>query len=84
MATSAECWIRSFGHVAFYCESHGLAPLTAIVVSKRRGVPGGGIPVDIGNIDRIREQMYATDWFDISAPTAELALAYKRAMDKEA
>jgi hypothetical protein len=36
------------GHVAFYCISNDLPPLTSIVVGKNRGTPGEEIPFDRG------------------------------------
>lgn len=59
------------GHVAFYCISNDLPPLTSIVVGKNRGTPGEEIPFDPNTVDSDRERVYSTDWYDIYPPTAE-------------
>lgn len=57
------------GHIAFYCIDNKLPPLTSIVVGKGRGTPGKEIPVDPDQMDRLREKVYARDWFDIYPPS---------------
>lgn len=65
------------GHIAFYCNEHGLPPLTAVVVGAGRGTPGTGIPADVKKLDAAREQVYETDWYDIYPPNAkELRAAF--------
>lgn len=69
------------GHIAFYCQDNELPPLTSIVVGKRRGTPEAGIPIDLSNIDTLREDVYNYDWYDIYPPSADeleaVATAYK-------
>ena len=70
---------RILGHIAFYCDEEGLPPLTSIVVGKKRGAPGDAIPIDPEQIDRERERVYKTDWFNIYPPTSEeLSAAHAR------
>lgn len=69
---------KILGHIAFYCQDAKLPPLTSIVVGQR-GVPGDKIPIDVKQIDSLREQVYKEDWFDIYPPTAdELSAAHAR------
>jgi hypothetical protein len=67
------------GHIAYYCIDHHLPPLTSIVVGKRRGKPGGAIPLDMAEIDVKREEVYNQDWYDIYPPT-EIALSESKAV----
>lgn len=62
---------KILGHIAFYRKDEGLPVLTSIVVRKKGGAPGGGIPIDLAKIDSERERVYKTDWFNIYPPTAE-------------
>lgn len=62
---------KILGHIAYYCNDNDLAPLTSIVVAKRRGTPGADIPIDLNELDSERERVYATDWYDVYPPTRE-------------
>jgi hypothetical protein len=62
---------KILGHIACYCIDHKLAPLTSIVVGQGRGTPGHDIPMDLSKRDKERENVYATDWYDIYPPSAE-------------
>lgn len=62
---------RILGHIAYYCIDNDLLPLTVIVVNKKRGTPGSDIPIVQGDVDTLRERVYATDWFDIYPPSEE-------------
>jgi len=62
---------KVLGHVAFYCKENELPPLTSIVVAKRKGTPGPEIPIDLKDVDSLREQVYQQDWYDVYPPTAE-------------
>ena len=67
------------GHVAFYCEDHDLPPLTTIVVAKKKGIAGDGIPIDTTKTDEFRERVYEFDWYDIYPPSeSDLQAAYDR------
>ena len=69
---------KILGHIAFYCIDNKLPPLTSIVVALGRGSPGREIPVDLTEIDKQREKVHATDWYDIYPPSAdELHVCYK-------
>ena len=59
------------GHIAFYCRENKLPALTSIVVGNKRGTPGKNIPVDHSQLDKIREKVYAYDWFNIALPSVE-------------
>lgn len=70
---------KTLGHIAFYCDDHGLPPLTSIVVGKKRGTPGHDIPLEPEKYDQAREEVYDYDWYDIYPPTAEeLLLSFNR------
>jgi hypothetical protein len=70
---------KILGHIAFFCKDHGLPVLTAIVVGKGRGTPGHDIPADGKTMDKLREKVYATDWYDIYPPTTkQLADAFAK------
>jgi hypothetical protein len=58
-------------HVAWRCKAGRLPPLTAIVVGMRRGRPGSGIPIDMQKLDRLREKVYAYDWYNVVPPTED-------------
>jgi hypothetical protein len=62
---------KILGHIAFFCIDHDLPPLTSIVVGQGRGTPGKDIPIDLANLDREREKVYATDWYKIYPPSAD-------------
>lgn len=74
---------KILGHIAFYCNDNGLAPLTSIVVGKGRGTPGADIPIDINELDSERERVYVADWYDVYPPTRdELHEFYDKNMEK--
>ena len=62
---------RILGHIAFYCIDNKLPALTSIVVNKSKGIPGDQIPMDLTKRDKVREKVYANDWYNIYPPTAE-------------
>ncbi len=53
-----------------YCQENGLRPLTALVVSKYSGVPGGGFTRQYPDVPRVQQKVYACDWHAIYPPTA--------------
>ncbi len=62
---------RILGFVAYYCQEHGLPPLTVIVVN-RFGEPGGGFPnPDNLSLGQLREQVYGYNWFGLMPPTID-------------
>jgi hypothetical protein len=70
---------KILGHIAFFCDDYGLPPLTTIVVGKGRGTPGDDIPVERKDMDRLREEVYAENWYDIYPPTTtQLAKAFAK------
>lgn len=72
---------KILGHIAYYCNDNDLAPLTSIVVAKRRGTPGADIPIDLNELDSERERVYATDWYDVYPPSAnELQSSFAKHM----
>lgn len=73
---------KILGHIAFYCKDNELPALTSLVVGKGRGTPGQDIPVDLSEIDAIRESVYGEDWYNIVPPTPEqLKESYDRHMN---
>lgn len=60
---------KILGHIAYYCTESGLPALASIVVGKHRGTPGHDIPVDLAEIDQLREAVYKYDWFDLHPPS---------------
>jgi hypothetical protein len=70
---------KILGHIAFYCNENELPALTSIVVGKRRGTPGHGIPTNLLEIDKEHEKVYEYNWYDIYPPSeTELKIAYKK------
>jgi hypothetical protein len=63
----AGVFALQLGHIAHYCNLHGLPPLTSIVVNEETGLPGEGIPVH--NALAQREAVYRYGWFDLALPT---------------
>ena len=69
---------KVLGHIAFYCIDNKLPPLTSIVVSLGKGMPGAEIPINLADRDKERERVYAEDWYNIVPPSAEeLHAAYR-------
>ena len=67
------------GHIAFYCVDENIPALTTLVVGKRPGKPGEGIPLDLKRIDKERERVYRRDWYDIYPPSeADFAAARRK------
>jgi hypothetical protein len=59
------------GFIMWYCSQNSLAPLTGIVVNKD-GTPGPGFTeVAREDLDRKREDVFSTKWFQISPPSIE-------------
>lgn len=73
---------KILGHIAYYCEDNQLPPLETLVVGKRRGKPGRGIPVDPSLIDAKRERVYEYgkygEWYNIYPSEEHFAAAYAR------
>ena len=62
-----------------YCTENNLPPLTAIIVSEKSGVPGGGCLVDSQDLPRAYIAIFEKDWPTVTAPSAaQLADAYTR------
>jgi hypothetical protein len=67
------------GHIAYWCDDHGLPPLNAIVVGAARGTPGRYIPTPPHQIDSERERVYREDWYVVRPPTEnDLLAAWKK------
>lgn len=66
---------KILGHIAFYCIDNKLPALTSIVVGKGRGTPGTDIPLDMSQLDALREKVYEYDWFNIYPPEKEQLIA---------
>lgn len=67
------------GHIAFFCRDKNIPPITALVIEKGLGKPGGGFPLDPARTDEERENVYRFDWYNIYPPSeAELAAAYAK------
>jgi hypothetical protein len=54
-----------------YCLLHELPPLTILVVSETTGAPGTGFVADTENIGLVQLRVFAFDWLNHTAPTAE-------------
>lgn len=60
---------NSLGPIQDYCMEGRLAPLTAIVVSAKSGMPGGGfIAWDVDDIGAAHEAVFPFDWSQIPNP----------------
>ncbi len=55
--------------IAYYCIQNQLPPLTSLVVNKKTGLPGNGIPVKKSATQR--EDVFNFDWFGIVPPTPD-------------
>ena len=59
------------GHLMYYCQREGLPPLTILVVQKESGEPGAGLTtVNIQQLHRDRERVFAHDWYCMKPLTA--------------
>lgn len=75
----AGVFAQTLGHIAFYCQQDGLPPLTAIVVTKKTGLPGDGMPAT-KNLNSSREEVFRFEWFKVVPPTpSQLSDAYSKA-----
>ena len=52
-----------------YCANCGLPPLTVVVVNKKTGRPGSGLPTE--NVDAMRESVFGHDWRGVYQPTPQ-------------
>lgn len=68
--------IPSLYRILYYCLQEGLPILTAIVISKKTGLPREGIS-EVGmiitreNFPRIQENIFRYDWASVTRPTPE-------------
>lgn len=72
---------KQLGRILYYCEQHGLPPLTVLVVNKNTGRPGeGGLPYTDDEQGKLRERVFKFDWYGVYPPSAEeFAKAYVEA-----
>lgn len=56
--------------IMFYCEKHGLPPLSSLVVNQETGLPGEGL-TSPSNLHAEREAVYRYDWYGLYPPTPE-------------
>ena len=64
------------GHVYHFCSQNELPPLTALVVNKKTGLPGQGLPAT--DLHAQRELVFRYRWYEMFPPTLEqLAQAYQ-------
>ena len=76
---------HQLGHVMYYCQAHGLPPLTVLAVNRQTGRPGGGLDLAHDQFDRSREMVFRFPWYEIVPPTPEeLNAAYQAEGDIEA
>ena len=52
------------GCIMNYCDSNGLPPLTCLVVSQTKGLPGTGLTT-VENLPLDREAVYNHNWFSM-------------------
>lgn len=65
-----------------YCSENSMPPLTSIIVNKNSGLPGEGF-IAAQDVPRAQIDVFAKNWLEESAPSAErLADAYTRAPDR--
>lgn len=53
-----------------YCKRYHLPPITALIVQKGVGRPGGGLKTLSNDPDRDREKVFAHNWFQLKPLTA--------------
>jgi hypothetical protein len=63
---AAICLPKMLGKVYHYCQKNELPPLTILVVGKKSGMPGDGMPE--GNRDDLREKVYNYKWYNLVPP----------------
>ena len=64
---AAICLPQMLGKIYHYCNNSDLPPLTILVVGKKSGMPGDGMPE--GNRDDLREEVYNYKWYRIVPPS---------------
>lgn len=58
------------GCIMRHCKSHGLPPLTVLVVNKETGLPGSGLTT-LENLARDREAVFAREWYKMLPPSPD-------------
>ena len=59
------------GDILYFCQYHGLPPLTSIVVEQKTGLPAGGFPMAPDRVPEVQQAVFAYDWADVAVPTEE-------------
>jgi hypothetical protein len=59
---------QKLGHIMYFCSQHELPLLTALVVNKNTGKPGGGFVLK-GDLDATRELVFKYDWHGLYPPS---------------
>jgi hypothetical protein len=62
---------QPLGNILFYCQYHGLPLLTSLVIDQKTGLPGGGFPLAPELVPAEQQKVFAYNWADIVAPTAD-------------
>ena len=62
---------KTLGHIAHYCDDHGLPQLNALCVNETTGAPGASIPLAAHEVHEEREKIYKIDWYNIRPPSPE-------------
>ncbi len=60
---------KQLARILYYCAQNKLPPLTVLVVNKRTGRPGRGLPGSEEERGRLRERVFQHDWYGIVPPT---------------
>jgi len=68
---------QTLGYIRSWCIENDLPEINELVVGQESGIPGDGLD-QLTDWNSRREQIYATDWFDIIPPTgAEIDAVHK-------
>ncbi|HEX3584995.1 MAG TPA: hypothetical protein VH024_03325 [Candidatus Angelobacter sp.] len=65
-----------------YCDARGFPPITALVVKKHGGRPGGGYKPRSSGLDRDRECVFAHKWFQLPPLVPDDLRAFDKHQEK--
>lgn len=60
---------EKLGHIMYFCIKYDLPHLTALVVNEKYGIPGQGF-IEVGSdINKVQEEVFNYDWYDLYPPS---------------
>ena len=67
---------RQLGLLMYWCDDHGLPPVTVLVVNSATGLPGVGL-MKLDDLHASREAVFNFNWYDLVAPDIETLRLYE-------